>query len=158
MSLTIHKFDTGVELGKTVAGKILEILDARQAEGVTPVLVLTGGSMGEASFIALGDDLDLTPVNWKKVASIWGDEGVVDSGRRERNDAQFDEFLLPHVELNEELLYRVPTSDSGIDLDEAAAEYAKTVAALPQIDIVLNGIGPDGHIASLFPNREELRV
>jgi 6-phosphogluconolactonase len=53
-------------------------------------------------------------------------------------------------------VHRVIASDSGLTLEEAAAEYADVAARVDRIDVVLSGVGEDGHIASLFPGRSEL--
>ena len=84
---------------------------------------------------------------------------------RERNDEQSRVALLDDLDLPESNLHPFPTSDSGLTLDEAAVDYAAELAdhgvdGLPHpiFDITFLGVGPDGHIASLFPHRSGIQV
>jgi 6-phosphogluconolactonase len=103
-------------------------------------------------------------VDWKRVNFWWGDERWLPDGDSERNETQSREALLAHIAVDESRVHAFAAADSGVELDEAAEAYAtelKTHAAagasLPVFDITFLGVGPDGHIASLFPDRAGIR-
>lgn len=111
--------------------------------------VLTGGTVG---ILVLGElskhlvDLDLT-----KLHIWWGDERFVASNSPDRNDVQADQALLDFIQLPKSNIHRFPSQEAG-SLHEAATLFQIEIEALePSFDIVLLGMGPDGHIASLFP-------
>lgn len=144
------------DLGVRVAAAAIEVCRARQAAGAVPCVVLTGGSGGERVLRALASHPDLGSVDWRRVRFLWGDERWAPRGHDDRNDRLADDTLFAAVETDPALVHRVPGSDSGIGLDEAAARYSEVVAGIGRIDLALNGVGPDGHVASLFPGRDDL--
>lgn len=119
-------------------------------------LVLTGGTVGIGVLTHLGTTDDGS-VDWARVHLWWGDDRWLPEGDDERNDeqarTQFIEalpFALHHV-------HRMPASASGLSLDVAASWYSQQLAEhapegeLPKFDLVFLGVGPDAHVASLFP-------
>lgn len=141
--------------------KMRDILDAQAVAHV----VLTGGSMGAAVLEAVAASPARTSIDWSRVHFWWGDERWVPAGDEERNDAQSQVALLDDLDLPAENVHPVPASDSGLSLDEAAREYAADLAEHgaeghphPIFDITFLGVGPDGHIASLFPHRSGIQV
>lgn len=161
------------ELADSLASELAGVLAARQAEGGIPCVVLTGGTGGAASLAALAGlarsgagaedargekGADAASVDWSRVRFIWGDERWLPAGDPERNDRLADETLFAAAEVDPALVHRVAASDAGVSLDAAAADYARIVASIERIDVAINGVGPDGHIASLFPGRDELRI
>lgn len=143
-------------LATAVASAALSVLAAVQQEGRVPVCALTGGSMGIATLAAIATHAELDTVDWSRVALIWGDERWLPAGDPERNELQADDALLRLLPLDPSLVYRVDASDAGFSLDEAADRYAATIDALPRVDLAFYGVGPDGHVASLFPGRDDL--
>lgn len=128
-------------------------------------VVLTGGTVGIAVLAAINESPARDTIDWPRVTLWWGDERWVPHGRADRNDTQARAALLDHVALRPERIHWFGASDGPDDLDSAADRYARELAAaaatgstLPQFDISFLGVGPDGHIASLFPNRDGIRV
>ena len=144
------------DLGSRAAGEILSVFRERQAAGGVPCLVLTGGRGGAQVLIGLRDHADRDTVDWKRVRLIWGDERWAPAGHADRNDLLADDSLLGAVETDPELVHRIAGPDSGLSLDEAAAQYAAIVDRIDRIDIAVNGVGEDGHVASIFPGRDDL--
>lgn len=143
-------------LWAALASALIGVCRTRQAEGAVPCLVLTGGSGGEGVLQALARHAQRDTVDWSRVRFLWGDERWAPAAHEDRNDGLADDTLFAAVRVDPALVHRVPTSDAGLSLDEAAEAYAEVVAGIERIDVALNGVGPDGHVASLFPGRDEL--
>ena len=95
----------------------------------------------------------------------WGDERFVARADADRNALQSREALLDHIAVPAGNVHEVAASDSGLSLDDAAAAYATELARYgsddqpwPSFAVCFLGVGPDGHIASLFPDRPEVTV
>ncbi|MBK0417996.1 6-phosphogluconolactonase [Leucobacter sp. CSA1] len=157
-ALRLERAATVDALAERVAARVIAVCRARQEAGAVPCVVLTGGSMGRASLLGIAAHAERDSVDWSRVRVLWGDERWVPAGHEERNDRLADELLFPHVEVDPAFIHRVPGSDSGLTLDEAAAQYAVAVDRAGRIDVALNGVGPDGHLCSLFPGRADLLV
>ena len=140
--------------------KVVDIIDERGEANV----VLTGGTMGYATLAAINSSPARDSVDWSKVSFWWGDERWVPAGHEDRNDTQAREALLDHIALDPARVHPFAASDSGLELDDAAAAYAAELiefaadgSELPHFDITFLGVGPDGHVASLFPDRGGIR-
>lgn len=153
---------TGTRLATALA-------EAQAARGSAAV-VLTGGTVGIELLRGLLRAAPASggPVDWARVDVWWGDERFVPAGDPDRNDAQAARALLDAVPLDPARVHPVPTSDGpdGDDVAAAAERYAAELAAaarregvpgtVPVLDVLLLGIGPDGHVASLFPGHPAL--
>lgn len=151
-------------LAGAVAEALTEVVSTAVAGQGRADVCLTGGSMGArvvGALAARGAD----PEVWRRVHLWWGDERFVPSGDPERNDGQADAAGLGRLGVPPDQVHRVPAADASDGLDDAARSYAEELAAhaptggsVPRFTVVLLGVGPDRHVASLFPGREELRV
>ncbi|MEL0626869.1 6-phosphogluconolactonase [Salinibacterium amurskyense] len=153
-----------VDLAQAVAAHFLSKVPQIIAEFDEATVVLTGGSMGQAVLAAINESPQRDAVDWSRVNFWWGDERWLPAGDPERNDAQARAALLDHIPVNPARVHAVAASDAGLSLDDAAQAYANDLRAhaarngkYPNFDIVFLGVGPDGHIASLFPEREGIR-
>ncbi|MFE4469187.1 6-phosphogluconolactonase [Leifsonia sp. NPDC056824] len=140
--------------------KTIDILDDLGAANIA----LTGGTMGIAVLEAVNGSPARDTIDWSKVHFWWGDERFVEKSSEERNERQAREALLDHLPVPPENIHPFPASDEIPDIEEAARVYAAELeafapegAAFPKFDITFLGVGPDGHIASLFPDRAGIR-
>jgi 6-phosphogluconolactonase len=142
------------------AGKRLvdTIQNAVAARG-RALIVLTGGGNGIGLLQYLAKHAQ--QVDWSKVDLFWGDERYVPEDDSERNDKQAREALLDHIDIPSSHVHAMPASDGefGSDLAAAALAYEQLLAAnaapgelVPNFDVHLLGMGPEGHINSLFPD------
>jgi len=149
-------------LARHVAERLLERLAQVQAEGRVPSVGLTGGSIAErvhAAVARLAEDS--AAVDWTRVDVWWGDERFVPADDPERNAVQARRALLDLVPLDPARVHEVPASDSGVgDVEAAAAAYSQEIREHGggRFDVLMLGVGPDGHVASLFPRSAQLDV
>lgn len=112
-------------------------------------IVVSGGSAIRDTLRQLAT-LD---VSWSSVHLYMTDERCVPRGDRDRNDAMINEVLVQPVHLNSENFYPIPAELGPL---KGAQSYARTLSNIDHFDIALFGVGPDGHIASLFPNHPSI--
>jgi 6-phosphogluconolactonase len=93
-------------------------------------------------------------VDWSRVEFWWGDERYVESWSSERNSLAAVRDLLTPLGADEELVHLPPATESGQPVQDAAATYAQEFPE-GDFDVVMLGMGPDGHTCSLFPGRED---
>ena len=117
-------------------------------------VVLTGGTVGIATLAAIGDHELAKATDFSRVNFWWGDERFVASDSPDRNAGQAKSALLRKINVSQEKIHEFPSTDSDLTLDDAAEVFAEHFAAIsPEFDIVFMGMGPDGHICSLFPGK-----
>jgi len=149
-------------LAESVAPRFLSRVAKRVDEGKVAHISLTGGSMGAAVLAAAARNPRAARLDWSRVHFWWSDERFVPLGHADRNDRQAREACL---DVPAENIHATLGSDDGTDLDGAAAAYAAELARFPgaegpwpSFDVCFLGVGPDGHIASLFPDRSEIQI
>ena len=119
-------------------------------------IALTGGTVGIASLSAASsqpfNELDLSRLHiW------WGDERFVPSQSLDRNSRQAENAWLRKLNIPPENVHEFPSSDFELSLKVAESsfnEYFQSTGI--HFDLMLMGVGPDGHIASLFPGKDNL--
>lgn len=151
---------TKANLADAVARLFVDELNSLIRENGRATVVLTGGSLGSGVLESVNSLPDRDTVDWQAVDFWWGDERWLPRGDAERNETQARAALLDHLNSDGSNIHAFPSSDSGRELDAAATSYAESLrlaaptgAELPPFDIMFLGMGPDGHIASLFPGQ-----
>lgn len=149
----------GLLAAAAAARCVTRLADAIAATGHAH-LVLTGGGIGTKVLAAIAAAPARDAVDWRRVEFWWGDERFLPAGHRERNETGARAALLDRLRLPETLVHVVPGPDGpdGDDPDAVAGWYARELAAsagpgaaVPAFDVLLLGIGPEGHVASIFP-------
>ncbi len=118
-------------------------------------LALAGGSTPKPLYQALAT----APLPWENLHILWGDERYVPFDHPDNNAAMAYQAWLNHVPIPPEQIYPVPTHLDSVTAAAAAYDAtARAVLGTDPIDIVLLGMGDDGHTASLFPHTAALAV
>ncbi|MET9360801.1 6-phosphogluconolactonase [Streptomyces sp. NPDC006632] len=164
--LVVHR-DKELMAEAAAARLITKVVDAQAARGSASV-VLTGGRNGNGLLAALASSPARDAIDWSRLDLWWGDERFVPEGDPERNYTQACEALLDAVPLDPKRVHAMPASGGvfGNDADAAAAAYAAELARasgpedhgpVPTFDVLMLGVGPDTHVASLFPELPAVR-
>jgi 6-phosphogluconolactonase len=157
---TVFVHRDAADVASAVAERLVPALVDPQRDRGSASLVLTGGGLGIATLRALREERTRLSVDWSRVDVWWGDERYLPAGDPERNETQAREALLDHLDLDPARVHPMPAADGpdGKDVDAAAARYAAELAAaaphgvgVPAFDVLLLGMGPEGHIGSIFP-------
>ncbi len=141
------------ELATAVATALLARLADAQARGEVPQVGLTGGSIADELHREVARLAPDSPVDWSRVVLWWGDERWLPAGSEDRNEVQAHAAFISALGVDPANVHPMPASDSGLSLAEAAAAYGETIRehGAGSFEVLMLGIGPDGHVASLFP-------
>jgi 6-phosphogluconolactonase len=153
------------DLATAIAARLVTTIARIQADQERASIVLTGGRIAGTLMFALADPMVAGAIDWSRLDLWWGDERYMPAGDPERNDFLADERLLSQVDIDPSCIHRIPGPDASVSPEESAQAYARDISAAarlralngrPLFDIVLLSIGPDGHVASLFPESPSL--
>jgi 6-phosphogluconolactonase len=155
-TLSIETFVAApAELGRMFAERLVGAASRAQADRRALSLVLPGGSVARAFLPALAD----ARIDWSLVDLFWGDERAVAPDHPESNFRVADELLLRRASIDAARVHRMPADVVPLEAGAHAydAELVHVLGEPPTFDVVLLGVGPDGHVCSLFPGHAALR-
>src|SRR5215217_5201427 len=146
-------------LADQAARRFVALAQAAVADHGRFTVALSGGSTPRALYQRLAQSPLSESVDWANVHVFWGDERMVPPDDIESSYRMARETLLAHVPIPAANIYPIPTV--GGTPEAAASAYEETITAVfgtnsPRFDLILLGIGSDGHTASLFPGQPEV--
>jgi 6-phosphogluconolactonase len=156
----VRRHDHADLLVGDVASALLDRIESAQARGEVPHIGLTGGSIADAPHRELARRAVDSSVDWSRVVFWWGDERFVPADSPDRNARQAREALLDHVAVDPAKVHEVPASDQVATAEDAAEAYSADLRSngAGYFEVLMLGIGPDGHCASLFPGHPALEA
>ena len=162
--LIVEKYPDTAALVAAAGDRLVDaIVSAVDARG-RAMIVLTGGGTGIGLLSHVGEHGE--NIDWSNVHLFWGDDRFVPVDDDERNEKQARTVLLDRIDIPADNVHPMAASDGefGADIQAAAAAYQRELAALaepgepgPDFDVHLLGMGPEGHINSLFPDTDAVR-
>lgn len=150
--MTVDVLPDADALAQAIANRLTGLVVRVQAQGRRPSIVLTGGTIAIDAYRRIGTG----EADWTDVDLYWGDERFVPEGHEDRNDQQARDAFLDRLGVPADRVHAMPAHGCELSMAEAADAYAAGLPTDP-FDLVLLGVGPDGHIASLFPGHPQLR-
>ncbi len=149
-------------LAEDAAKKILEIGNKAIQSGGRFCVALSGGTTPRAVYTLLATPAFKDKIDWTKVHLFWGDERSVIPSHPDSNYRMAKEALLSKINIPEENIHRVQSEEDPLLASGAYEEELKNFFELgdvefPVFDLILLGLGDDGHTASLFPGSDALR-
>jgi 6-phosphogluconolactonase len=149
--LDLTLYADGEELADEVTAQILTAIESGLLAQGAFHLVLTGGTLGLQISNSLKAAFNAAPEMYKGLHIWWSDERFVNLDSSERNAAPFHGTLTNNnIQIHESL-----APDSPASIEEAAKNYSDALDGVT-IDLNILGVGPDGHVASLFPGIADL--
>lgn len=150
-------YDTPDDLAEAAARFIVQVAqEAIEARGKC-TLAFTGGKTPELLYNRLAEAYRVD-IDWRYLHVYWGDERPVPPSDPESNYGMAHRTLLQHVAIPLEQTHRMkgenPPAEAMYEYD---ALLRHDLGAVPRFDLILLGMGDDGHVASLFPNTEALQ-
>lgn len=143
------------DLAEAAADRFAALASAAVAERGRFSVALAGGSTPEPVYARLAEEPLDQEIDWTRVEVFWGDERCVPPDHPDSNYRMARQVLLRHVSVPDENVHRIK---GELAPEEAAVAYRlelqKTLSGDGRFDLILLGMGADGHTASLFPGTE----
>jgi 6-phosphogluconolactonase len=159
MNPEIKKFKTPLEVAENLAARIFSVVEENLSQGNYTFIAISGGNTPKTLFSVLAEEYK-DRLDWVKTHFFWVDERCVPPEDQESNYGMTKKFLFDKIEIPDENIHRI--KGENIPEKEAARysaeldEYIKYKNKLPNFDLIVLGIGTDGHTASIFPNQLQL--
>jgi 6-phosphogluconolactonase len=158
----IRRVTTPQELFELAAEEVIKAANEAIAERSRFTIALSGGSTPKSLYNLLATNAR-SQLNWERMFFFWGDERHVGPDDPESNYKMANEAMLAKIPVAASNVFRIPSENP--DAAVAASEYEETLKKFfgpqpgdfPHFDLILLGLGPDGHCASLFPETQALQ-
>ncbi len=149
------------ELAEKFAYEMTRMITESVKNSATFTVALSGGSTPELLFTVLGGNY-AESVDWKYVHFFWGDERCVPPGNPESNFGMAQKEFLGRIDIPSINIHRIRGED---DPENEAVRYSDEILmfaanrdGLPLFDLILLGLGEDGHTASIFPGHSDFLI
>ncbi len=151
--MKLHEFSTSDALNQAFGREIVQKLEHAISQQGNAVLAVSGGRTPQALFSQLAS----TPLAWEKVTITLADDRFLPPDHPDSNERLVKAFLLQdHAAAANFVSLYSPASDGDLDADAAIPRLLQRVKSLADFDVLILGMGEDGHTASLFPCSQQL--
>lgn len=162
MEPPIHISESPTALHRAVATRIIEVGNEAIRQHGRFTFVLSGGSTPEGVYRALASDEFRSRLAWNAVHFFWGDERCVIQTHPDSNYRMAFEALLAHIDIPEENIHRMQAEEDPLLAAQASEDdlrefFRLSEGEFPRFDLILLGLGEDGHTASIFPETDALQ-
>lgn len=155
----INIFSTPQNTVRNLAQFIVDSLNSNSNDKNKFTIALSGGNTPKLLFEVISNDFN-DKTDWKKVDFFWGDERCVDPESQESNYGSAKKIFLDPLKIPKENIHRIKgENDPLIETERYSNEInlaVKGINGLPSFDLIILGLGGDGHTASIFPDQMEL--
>lgn len=160
-STIVQAFETAEKLARAAAAQFVELANDAVADHDLFHVALAGGNTPRRMYELLAGDQLRSIIDWTTVHLFFGDERCVSSDHPDSNFRQASEALISHVDIPAANVHRIEieadATSSATRYESELRDFFMNVEA-PPFDLVLLGLGEDGHTASLFPHTEALKM
>ena len=158
-SVEVRRAVNAQDVATQAAAEVVETIVAVLSHKATAHVALTGGTVGILTLETLGKSFLEHQIDLSKVHFWWGDERFVASDSNDRNFIQAKNSMAGSLNLDSLNVHPFPSADDGLALATARAQFQEHIENIfgetkPAMDLTILGMGPDGHVASLFPGNE----
>ena len=155
----LQRFKTPLDTVNALVTRIIQVNKSNRLQNQPCHIAFSGGSTPKLLFQTLSE-LDRTEIDWNKMHIYWVDDRCVPPDHPESNFGMTKSTLLDHVPIPAENIHRII---GEADPETEADRYSKALLSqiplnenIPQFDLIILGIGDDGHTASIFPDQMTL--
>jgi len=151
----VNRFPDAHAVALEAASDLFRFVETKLKSQTSVHIAVTGGTVGIAT-LASAAEFDFNSLDLSRLHIWWGDERYVNVSSSDRNAVQAANAWLRKINIPRENVHEFPSSESGLSVVAAASAYSEYFDAMNvTFDLMLMGVGPDGHIASLFPGHIE---
>ena len=159
MDKVVKIFSSPYDLAKEFAEEMVNMIVESAEKNKQFTVALSGGSTPELLYTLLGENYAET-VPWQYVQIFWGDERCVPPDSAESNFGMTMRKLLSKIEIPSHNIHRIRGEDDpakeAIRYSEEVSLFTRKRDGMPLFDLILLGLGEDGHTASIFPGHPKL--
>jgi len=159
MNKSVRIFSSPLELAETFANEMMNMIRVAKEKGNNFSIALSGGNTPKILFSVLSDNFS-SSADWSHVHLFWGDERCVPPDHPDSNYGMTRQALLQRINIPENNIHRIrgeanPSAESQ-KYSKEIENNTRSRNGLPSFDLIILGLGNDGHTASIFPGDEEL--
>lgn len=153
----VARLNDAAELADVVAHRFLDRIVALQATQDVVHVCLTGGTTANLMYERFADLVPGSGLDVPRLQLWWTDERFVPATDPDRNSLQAVTRLARTLEINSATTHTMPAADGRVDAHQCASEYAAELGDT-HFDVMLLGVGEDGHVGSIFPNHQSFEA
>ena len=155
-SVEVRKAINALDVAQQASLEIIQVINDVLAKKNSVHIALTGGTVGIFTLEVLDKIVSDQKLDVSRAHFWWGDERFIESNSADRNFNQAKNVMPNLLGTDSKMIHAFPSSDNGMELETARSDFSAHMIEVfgdsdPAMDLTILGMGPDGHVASLFP-------